>query len=76
MLDQIVEDLMRMNQDELLVVKYVCSGVLGKGRQKYGPLDLAADQRDFARETAEEVRDSFFYIGSRVIAESIRKERG
>jgi hypothetical protein len=38
-----------------------------RGRQLYGQLDLAVDQRDFTREALDEVRDALVYIGAEIV---------
>ena len=75
-LDQIVEQLACMNGDELLVMRTIAAGILGKGRSKYGPLNLAIDPRDFDREAAEEARDLLAYGAMKLVAAQARKDRG
>jgi hypothetical protein len=41
---------------------------LARARKKYGPLNLAADPRDFRREAAEENVDRAFYLDCLLIA--------
>lgn len=51
----------QLNRDEMAVLVEVAEGLL-KGKPQYGPLDIAADRRDFPREAGEELRDCMVYI--------------
>ena len=53
--------------DELAVIEYVLDGI-ELGRVQYGPLNLAADARNFREERAQEARDSLFYAACEYIA--------
>lgn len=55
-----------MNDDEQEVVRLVAQGIIN-GRANYGELKTASDNRDFVRETLEEVRDSLVYIGAKLV---------
>ena len=55
-----------MNEDELDVLLEVAQGCISVGRKNYGPLKLSGDERDFVRETAEEIRDGLFYMGCKL----------
>ena len=50
-----------LNRDELAVVAEVCRR-MARGRQQYGALDLARDERDFAGEARAEVYDLLAYV--------------
>lgn len=62
----------RMNLDELAVMQEIAHALLGKGRDEYGPLNLATDKRDFRREAAEELRDWLVYDA----ADKVKRRRG
>jgi hypothetical protein len=49
-----------LNDEELAPVAFLIRRVL-KGRQLYGPLDLASDGRDMQRERLEEIADDVCY---------------
>lgn len=49
-----------MSFDELRVLREICTRVTG-ARDKYGPLQLASDRRDFRQERAAELFDAMFY---------------
>lgn len=59
-----------LNQDELDVLIEVADG-LKRGRDAYGPLDIATDRRDFDAEAQDELRDFVVY---RAIA-ALKKRR-
>jgi hypothetical protein len=50
----------RWSVDELRVVQFVVDG-LQRGRDVYGPLDLATDKRDLRNEARAEARDLIIY---------------
>lgn len=52
--------------DERRILDLVADG-LTTGRRTYGPLDLASDTRDFAREALEEARDAAIYLASALL---------
>ena len=61
--------------DELRVIDQVLSG-LERGRDVYGPLDVAADARDFSLEASDELRDCLVYLAAHHIAQTVqRRER-
>ena len=41
--------------------------MMGKGRMKYGPLDLATDTRDFKQEAQEEMDDWYVYTACEAV---------
>ena len=43
----------------------MCSRRIRQGAKTYGPLDLATDSRDFAREAREELADAAYYLAAR-----------
>lgn len=49
-----------MSLDELRVLREICTRVTG-ARDKYGPLNLATDRRDWREERAGELFDAMFY---------------
>lgn len=49
-----------MSLDELRVLREICTRVTG-ARDKYGPLNLATDKRDWRQERAAELFDAMFY---------------
>lgn len=53
-----------LNGDEVAVLAQIARRVR-EGRLVYGPLSLAADDRDFDRETAEELLDALMYRACR-----------
>lgn len=58
---QIAATLPQMCEGELLPVLGICQRV-NWAREKYGPLDLANDRRDWGREAYEEQLDGLFYL--------------
>lgn len=68
---QVFSRLSALNEDEQLVALHVLDRVIArleKGRVDYGPLNLASDQRDFAKEGDEEMLDGAIYGACRVLA--------
>ena len=55
-----------LEPDELAVLLQVAQGIHA-GRSVYGPLRVSQDERDFVRETLEEVRDGLVYVGARLV---------
>ena len=53
--------------DELRVVHTIVSRFMGLGRRNYGPLNLATDKRDFAKEMSEEAIDALIYWAAEVV---------
>jgi len=49
-----------LGDDELLVLATIAERAV-MGGEKYGPIDVANDPRNFRRETAEELLDACFY---------------
>jgi hypothetical protein len=58
--DELVDAFEPLSGDQLDVVGWVIER-LAIGNERYGPLDLASDQRDFARERNEEIADALVY---------------
>lgn len=56
-LQELTTHLAMLNDDELTVVTTV-AGRMSRGRTAYGPLDIARDGRDMAKEILEEVLDA------------------
>ena len=61
----------RLGRDEREIIIEVAEG-LASGRILYGELNLETDDRDFAREAMEEVRDALVYAAAALI----RQRRG
>lgn len=61
----------QLGDDELAVLLVIGERVRG-GRQQYGALTIAADQRDFAAEAFEEVADGLFYCGAALLRQASR----
>ena len=57
----------RASDDELRAFYVIASRVMGGGRDQYGPLHLANDARDFAKEAADEAADLLWYQAIRVV---------
>lgn len=55
-----------LNEDELEVVRLVVEGAI-KGREVYGPLRVANENRDMADEAMQEVRDGLFYLATQMV---------
>jgi hypothetical protein len=63
-----------LNPDERAVIESALDDLLSgleKGREAYGPLNLAANDRDFAAEAREEQRDGMLYLAM----ERVRRAR-
>jgi len=63
----LVDLLAELNEDERAVVLDVAVGLAERmrtGRQRYAPLDLATDRRDFVREAWEEAVDGAAYLAA------------
>ena len=59
--------------DELRVVDTVLSRMIGIGRDHYGQLDLAREQRDWKAEQAAEWADALFYGACHEVAANDRR---
>jgi len=70
---EISESLLECSDDEVRVVAAVLRR-LAKGRDAYGPLDLASDGRDWRDELAEELQDAVVYAAIRETAAHVRRE--
>lgn len=55
-----------LGDDELRVLEMVARG-LDRGREVYGPLVLATDERDFGAEAFEEIRDALVYVAAAML---------
>ena len=55
-----LDDLHRLNADELEAVHYLVLKLIA-GSRKHGPLNLASDRRDWPSEMMEEYADALFY---------------
>lgn len=55
-------ELCRLNVDELRVVQGIVTGLAGKGRREYGPLNIEQEGRDMMGEAVEELRDCAVYL--------------
>ena len=55
-----LDDLPRLNADELEAVHYLVLKLIA-GSRKHGPLNLASDRRDWPSEMMEEYADALFY---------------
>jgi len=56
----ILQALDQFNSDETAVIRVLCDRLM-LGRQRYKPLDLASDTRNWKRELGEEVMDAVIY---------------
>jgi hypothetical protein len=65
----------RRTEDELRVLDDVLCGI-ERGADTIGPMDLAADSRDFDEEAAQECRDLLVYLSMRKVAEQHRRLEG
>lgn len=59
--DAISEACSSLSRDELAVIAEVAQRML-RGKQQYGTLDLARDERDFVGEARAEVYDLLAYV--------------
>lgn len=62
----------RRSLDELRVIDEVLSG-LERGADRYGPLVVGSDERDWGKEAAEECRDLLAYLAMDQIARQHRR---
>lgn len=58
----------KLGQDELAVLIAVAKRLVA-GRHDYGELDLAADERDWTAEAADEALDGAIYLACRLLGE-------
>lgn len=65
-LRRLVDRAKRLGPDELTVLVLVAER-LATGRKQYGPLQVATDRRDFAREALEEAADLAVYVAARLL---------
>ena len=63
------------SDDELAAFAVIARRVMGGGRTQYGPLDLAADKRDFAKEAADEAADLLWYAAIQAVLAGYRRRR-
>lgn len=61
-----------LSHDELRVVTVQVRRMIKIGREKYGPLDLSREKRDWATEAGLELSDRLFYDACEVIADMER----
>ena len=76
MMDEFLEILEQLNPDERAVVlgaSLMLARRMLTGRQRYAPLDLATDKRDWLAEAAEEACDGLAYA---IAAKVQRAARG
>lgn len=69
-LDALEAILAGLNEDERAVVLDVAIGLaqrMATGRQRYAPLDLASDKRDWVREAREEMLDGAAYLACALV---------
>lgn len=59
---QVCSLIMTGSLDEVRVMQWIASRVLGGGAEQYGRLSLARDGRDFRNEAADELADAIFYF--------------
>lgn len=59
----------RLNNDEQAVIDFITSRLL-RGREVYGPLDIASDTRDWTKEAREEAADLLVYLAIRFLRET------
>jgi hypothetical protein len=62
-----------LSHDELRVVTVQVRRMIEIGRDKYGPLDLDKEKRDWDAEAAAESSDRLFYDACRVVARDVRR---
>jgi len=60
-LTRLSEILSKLNEDERRTVLFIAERVF-MGRERYAPMNLATDKRDFAHEAAEESADHPVYV--------------
>lgn len=67
-LDDIWDQLAKLDVDELRVIKSV-AGRLATGKRQYGTLDIATDKRNWSKEIAEEILDQAVYASILLLKE-------
>lgn len=63
---RLVPFLRACSRDEIRVVEHLVDRFMGQGRLGYGPLNIAADQRNFDAEGRDELLDAVFYFAAEV----------
>jgi hypothetical protein len=76
--EDIIEDIGKLGDDELRVAAWVIKRLL-IGKEKYGGLKLATDNRGhsnvgWGHEATEEILDAFVYLGCRAV-QALDKEK-
>lgn len=62
------------SDDELAAFAVIARRVMGGGRVQYGPLDLATDKRNFAKEAADEAADLLWYAAIQKVLAGYRQQ--
>ena len=76
-MDALCEILEALNEDERAVVMDVAVGLAERmrtGRERYAPLKLATDRRDWVREAREEMLDGAAYLACALVQRGRRDD--